>query len=254
MPAYHPFLSLAPSLKTNRDAEYCHTRDVHALLEVSAVLQEAGYSMGRTLVNHPPTPDEPPRTIKTVDTSRVPPDDVIMTSTRPPKHDARYDDRKPLRPAYTDLEDRVFRIWALVLDCIARSTVWLAEPVRDLVRPGFEGYRHLSFYIRLSANIKETNDHEGSGWTKVPRKPRSVGYVLRVDELWPGGPGYLGFFSMDSRYTLAWASLLRDRFPEFVTTPGFAMVEMTEGVTPHRPTDLEFHSDWKTEVVVHQPM
>ena len=254
MPAYHPFLSLAPSIKSNGGPEYCHTRDLHPLMEVCDVLHDQGYQLGRALVNHPPTQDEAPATVRQVDTSGVASEDLIVTATRPPKHDHEYDDPKALRRAFTDLEDRIFRIWALALDRLARSTVWLAEPARDLIRPGFEGHRQLSFVVRGPAYIKETNDLVGSGWQRVPRKPRSVGYVLRVEELWPGGPGYLGFFGMDSRFTLAWASMLRERFPDFVREPGFAMVELSEGATPTRPTDIAFHSDWSAEVVVHRAM
>lgn len=248
----HTFSFFNSVRDSNRSLRSFHQRDVSAQMEISWALQPWGYTYGEPLLNRPPAAKErsadPP--VASVDLSVVRPGDLILTTTRPPLSDPRHGDRKRVDRGYTTLEAALFDVWAHYLEVCARLHVKLAPWLHPLVRPGFEGRRDMVFSEREGARYRELNALDGAGWQRARREARTAAFLLRLEELWPEGPGFLGIFAMDGTTTFVWAYLLRHGLAALLTEPGFVMVELVGGPIPRRNTDMRWCLDWKVERVI----
>jgi hypothetical protein len=259
-PHVHHFAFLNSPRDTTRRVPPFQIRDGGAAWLIAAALEDEGFQLGEILPNSPPPPAEEeeeelePEDRAEVDLSPVAPDDLVLTTTRIPVSDRAQGDRSQVQRGWTTLEDPLFALWILFLDIISRSHVRLAAPMRSKVRPGYEDRREVAFRMRKGASYRERNAMDGTGWHWVPREPRTAAFLLRVLELWPGGPGYLGIFGMDGTSTLIWAWLLRHRAPELLRQPAFVMADLCGGQIPERPTDLSWIGRWNVELVLQHPL
>ena len=71
-------------------------------------------------------------------------------------------------------------------------------------------------------------------------------------ELWPGGPGYLGFCGMGASTALGWSQLLRHRHADLLQSEGFFMAELN-GPLPENAVNLRWAEAWRSEIILRAP-
>ena len=248
----YPFNYFVARRDHNRGFKIHQRRDLGAAIELLAALRKIGYEYGQPLLNFPPEHPrrKPTDKLHKVDVSFVQAGDLILQTTRPPLDDREHGDRKQIELGYTDLEWQLFAVWRQYLEICARSHVKLGSRVRDDLPEGFENRKDMAFREGTGAPYKELNALDGSGWRKH-RGRRTAAFLLRVEELWENGPGFLGAFGMDGTSTMIWAYRLSRDFSELLSEPGFVMAEMEGSTIPTRSTDLRWANDWPIEIVLH---
>ena len=228
--------------------------DVAAAWNVAGALERAGFMLGNMFFHYPP-PEQGAPGLLPIDVSRVGPNDLILTATRletePPDSEVRC--RKQVQRGHTNLEQVIEAKW--------RGYIDISERLRVVVRPRlakrFDQAHANRFHIRFSegegAHYKRLMD---SALRSIDKNPpyATAGYVLRLRELWPGGPGYLGFFGLDGTAALLFSDVLRRRHTDLLHEEGFAIVELTgPGAVPEREPDMRWASNWRSEVILRAP-
>ena len=252
--AVHPFFYYQPRPDQSRALRIPWIRDETASHEIQMALLARGMAPGEPILNRPPPErlraEPPPAEHLTVDLSFVRPEDVLLLTTRPPLDDREHGDRKQIEKAYTRIERVILHAVRPHLEVCARSHVKLAAGPRSALPERFQTRRDMAFRQGEGGFYKELNALDGRGWRRWRKRPRTAAFLLRVESLWPGGPGLLAAFGMDGTSTLVWAYRLRRDFAHLLDEPGFTMVEMTARPLPDRPTDLRFANDWRIEPVI----
>lgn len=141
-----------------------------------------------------------------------------------------------------DLEGRILAAWRFA--SLSRVEAILHPTFHGELARGFEDRKHIIFYAREGSRYNEL------GAARYRSSNRTAAFLLHLDELGPGEPGYIGIFAMDGTTTLIWAYLLRTRFPELAEKPGFVMAELEMGVIPTRTPDLGFAQSWDATVIL----
>lgn len=255
--AVHPFLYSLPGKDRTRERPVTATRDGDASRELVVALLERGYRLGEPMLN-PPDPEARTRDLeelspREVDVSFVRPGSVLVLTTRPPLDDRDYGNMKQVEPSNTRPERRVFAAARRHFPILARPYAKLAPDHRSRLAPGFESRRHIEFYQHRGGWYKALNALDGEGFRPPPGRWRTAAFLLRVEELWPEGPGLLAAFGMDSVSTLVWAYRLRRDLAWLLDGEGgplFAMAEMEGAPAPQGATDLRFAEGWKIELVL----
>ena len=85
---------------------------------------------------------------------------------------------------------------------------------------------------------------------RTPLGDRTAAWILRVDEIWPGGPGLCAAWGVNALSTLAFCNLLRYRCPQFLDNRGLTMIELHPTKAPTRPSTYEWTRDWDYSVVM----
>lgn len=230
-------------------------RDCSASSELLFPLFQLGFAQGEPIFQQPPL--VPPRgpvpfeQLHKVDLSFLRPGALILQTTRPPIHDRDAGPQKQVERAYTDLEHHTFEVWKLYLEYVARTHVRLAPAIQPLVRDGFQDRRELGFKQKgWGAPYSELNALQGAGWRRYDGERRSALFLLRLEDAWTQGLGYLCAFGMDGCMTLCWCYRLARDLKHLLAKPGFVMAEIELGRMPQRATDLRFCLDWKIEILV----
>lgn len=249
MPRLHPFFNFQNPKADGRKVRVGFHVDVAAAWNVAAAFECKGFSLGSLLFNFPPQEGEP-RAQMRIDTSRFAPSDLIVTSTRfetePPNSvDAC---RKQVQRGYTDLETLIESHWRQHIATSRRLFLKLQPRHAKHFAQGYENRFRIRFFEEEGAPYKHlANAEERQNDAHPPSA--SAAYLLRVRELHPGGPGYLGFFGLDSTTTLVWSHLLRHKHTELLHEEGFAIAEIS-GPIPMREPDMAFAEEWKSEIVL----
>jgi len=245
VPRFFPFVFFLAPRDRSRLLRIFQNRDVSATLELSMALTRLGFEYGELLLNFPPPPGAENGPLLPVETNALP-GDVILTTGRMPLHaEEELDHIKHLRRADTDLERAIVAAWLPHFRLLTRGNASLARDHRSALSPDYADRRHIEFYLRHGAGYKQLAREQYRG------EPRTAAFLLRMRELWPGGPGYAGAFGMDGTTSLIWAYLLRTRLADLLQEDGFVMVELS-GSIPERPTSLAFADAWKSQVLLQQ--
>jgi hypothetical protein len=250
MPHVHPLIYYAPAKADGRKTRVGFHVDVTAAWNVADALGRSGYTLGRMLFNYPPQ-EGAPREVMQIDTSRFKRGDMLLTPTRfetepPGSPDAC---RKQTQRGYTDLEGLVVGHWRNRIATSRRLFLKLQPAYANRFAPSYENRFRIRFFEEEGAPYKHlANAEERQNDSNPPTA--SAAYLLRLRELYPGGPGYLGFFGLDSTTTLIWSHLLRHRHADLLHEEGFAIAEIS-GPIPVREPDLEFAEEWKSEIILH---
>src|SRR5262249_17382285 len=83
-------------------------------------------------------------------------------------------------------------------------------------------------------------DDEWTRFDASEQPKKSPAFAFHVDELWPGGPGYLAAFGMGGIETLVWVHKLTIEYPHLLCRSPFIMAELTRGKAPTRPQTTAF--------------
>jgi hypothetical protein len=231
-------------------------RDGDAFAEISFVLYSHGYEYGGLLLNPPP---EEPGNASAVDVSFLTSSDLLVVNTRPPLDDFDSDDKKRVPSSSNNLERSIFVALKPYLAKCARTRVKLSEAVAHQLPERFGERAFIWFYENTTqkrhtdGSYKKFRGLAGKSWQTPDGPERTAFYLIRVPEVWEGGPGLLAAFGMSGTETLVWSYLLRTRFPEWILSNEFLMAEAMPSVLPQQPTDLSFASDWQVTPIIQLP-
>ena len=243
MPRVAPFVYFRKYRDQVRVAQHV---DGTALLHLVAAFGAHGYAFGPPQLNHP-KPDFN-GLVREHAARPLASDDVIVSATRVELGEDNGCRKRVLR-GNTTLESHIERAWSRVLLVSDRRQIATRPSVERYFEAGRASRRNVEFFVADHARYKA---FPSDGRARVPSPAPTAGYLLRVRELFPGGPGYCGAFGMNSSTGLVWSALLLTRFPELVEKEGFFMAEM-RGTIPDRPFDLSFVEDWDCEIVLKAP-
>jgi hypothetical protein len=258
MRKFHPLTYRIAPRDKKRLPKMHQRRDLCAGLELASALYRLGFQLGYQILNQPPRkgPQKPLPGGRPfpVDISFVKPQDILLHFTRPPFSDIEAGAKRKIAPAYTDLEERLFKVWQRFLWVSSRDHVHVARELHGRFDPRFRHCRQMSFRQKgWGAPYSRVNACEGEGWRLPPDKRRTVLFLLRLAEAWEGGPGYVCAFGMDGCTTLIWAHRLATDLSYLLEKPGFVIAELTLGKLPDHITDLRFSESWPiVPVLVHE--
>jgi len=257
----HPFL-FTTRLDYSTPASPVWLRDQLANAELTAGLAELGIARPASpIVNMPPTEVVDPRRLLGGDELlRIPvdhlrPGDFLVVTTRLPKDDIEEGNRMWVEPGQTDLERWIFDWVDRYLAILSRSHIKLSPYVRDALPEELVGRANFSSYQSGTFGLyKEMNAGRGFRGVDDETGRWVPAFVLRTDALWPGGPGAIVAFSMESLSTAAWCWRLRRDLSRLVAQPGFHFWELCPEPLPERPTDPSWAADWAAKPIVDLPL
>jgi hypothetical protein len=254
MPLVYPLFYYQRPRSEGRKVRMGFHVDVAAAWSVAAALGTSGYELGEMFFNYPPpSPGEP--ALLPIDVSGVRPEDLILTSTRfeSEPEDPEVMCRKRVQRGHTTLEQDIEAAWRRYIHISERLRVVVQPRVAKYFEPGYENRFYIRFHEAESAPYKKLTEPTLRDIDRKP-PPATVGYVLRLRELWPGGPNYLGFFGLDSTMALLLAHLLRRRHAELLHEEGFAIVELNGSNIPARAPDMRWSLGWESRVILRAPV
>ncbi len=246
MPSVYPFVYYRRPRK-GQPLKLAFNVDVIALMNVVAALYRQGYELGEIQLNYPP-PRGGAKHPSDFDPNRLVCDGLIVSATRPDL-DPINKCRKVVQKGYTPLEEWIEAAWHCVIQSSERLQLILEPSAARFLAKGYESRRNIEFNEREGARISGLPDDASF---RPHQDAPTAAYLLRLRELWPGGPGYLGSFAMESTAALAWSHLLRHRHADLLQTEGFFMAELS-GPLPGHVSNLRWADAWRSEIILRAP-
>lgn len=250
----HPVWSLQRPRDKSRDPHIAVPRDGIANSDMlGSLVRNLGFDYGEPLLNfrsaEPGGECDGSNGLSRVDLSFARSGDCLLYGTRPPINEHLQPARKASPPAATDLEQRIFDVWASIFDLCARNRVRLNAEMARQLSPDFDNRRDIVFYQNGDSRYKHLRT--GHRWQR-PGNPRlTAAYLLVVDELPGGGPGLINPFGMDALVTLAWCYRLGRDFAHLLREPGFTLVEIEMLPVRKQPGIPHWAREWRIETLVH---
>ena len=252
MPDAYPFLYAAPRSRPDRPVNIATSRDPEANTQLKLALFEKGYGFGDSILNYPPRERSfelfPPHQLKKVSLPQLRPGDVLLASTRPPLSDGHQNDKKKVEPSNTVVERAIFMHWWRYFRRVARSSVVFTEAAASYLPEGKKDRGNMTFF-QDGCRYMYLQPLDGKRSPRAPLGQRTAAFLLRVDEVWPGGPGLLAAWGLDALATLAWCTLLRHSHAALLDKRGLTMVELHPTETPQRPDTHAWVRDWRVSPV-----
>ncbi len=249
MPFAHAFTYPPARLHADRPPLIEATRDSIASLELRLALFDQGFGFGKTILNVPPkerTFDRLPESeLRHVDMSFADPGDLLCGTTRPGLSEFKQNDKKKVENSQTTLERAVFRVYERYFRRCSRSSVVLTERAASFLPEEFKSRANMTFFQK-NCRYKELHTLDPDGKAIQPPAQCTAAFLLRVDHLWPNGPGFVGAWSMNAQATLAWCTQLRTTYSQLLDNRGLTVVEihLTDDV-PEQPDTHDWVHDWK---------
>jgi hypothetical protein len=242
--AYHASRSKDPRFRIHQ------LRDGDAFVELASVLYSRGYEYGGLFLN-PPT--DKPKNAPPVNISSLTALDLLVLNTRPPLHDIEEEVKRPVRPSYTRLENRIFRTLKQYFKICSRSHILLEKPIAEQLDNDYKNRANILFRESLDGSYLKYRGYGDKFWQKSEGERLTAFYLIQIPSLWKNGPGLLAAFGMAGTETLAWNYLLRTRFPKWIGSYQFLMAEVLPAKLPRKPTDLTFANEWKVTPILRLP-
>lgn len=234
--------------RPEEDPKLFQARDGMAFGELTAGLPAQGYSFGTTIHFYPD--DE--RRLDEFPAFQC--GDLLVLPTRPPLTDreAKIPPRRIIRDSKNELEKLLFKQIFRYLSYCTRKHVTLTEEAQRCLGVDPNEWGSLEFFENtgMTHPFGEAHIQKHSVTGRKPQKdqpPSTVGFLVQVASLsGVGGTrglpcGLLAAFGMDGYSTLIWNRLLRVRFPELLTRPGFVMAQIIfKQPIPRRPLTPAF--------------
>ncbi len=242
----HPFLFFGTPDRS-RDHEPYQARDMICLPHLLAALTDQGYELGEIILNTPPQEGEARDAVAPV-AIRLGASDTLLVVTRFPLNDALSDLKRVLR-GHTEHEPMVLDAARRVFSMLCRPKMTLQEALWEWARAGFENRVNIQYYLQNGANFHGLRRADRGRAEKPPAEPRTSAFLLNL-ELRPGGPRMIAAFGMHAHATMVWSQILARQHPEWLTQPGFTMVDLIRKRVPKRATLLTFAQEWRYEIVM----
>jgi hypothetical protein len=243
----------SPRHDAKRPTNIASTRDPEASDQLAKALFERGFGFGESILNYPAEERRydllPIEALHPVDVPFVQEQDLLYLTTRPPLSDGHHADRKKVEPGNTDLERLLFLHFWRYFEICSRSHVKLTEEAATFLAPGRKNRARMIFYQEgcryqyLQAPGRPTSRRE-------PLGDRTAAFLVRVDELVPGGPGLVAAWGQDAQATLAWCTLLRHRYSGLLDNRGLTIVEFEPGPEVVRPSSHAWARGWHAQVIL----
>lgn len=249
----HPFYYPSPRRDTTRAVNLATPRDSEANSELRLALHGLGYDFGESVLNYPADPCRfdlvPDDLLTRVEFPFAAAGDVFVKATRPPLSDDAQGDAKKIEPSNTSAERAIFRQYWRYFRVCARSRIQLTPEAAVFLPDDMQDRAEMLFFQK-SPNYMYLQGIDGRRTGgREPYGDRTAAFVLRVDEIWPGGPGLCAAWSLNALATLAFCGLLRARCPDVLERRGLTMFELDTIEAPNRPTTYSWLRDWQmTEV------
>jgi hypothetical protein len=207
-------------------------RDGAAFNELAATLPPLGYQYGTTIHFYPN--DKRPLN----DLPELRSNDLLVLTTRPPLTDreAVHKPRRIILSSQNDLEKLIFKQLFHHISYCTRRHIHLAAGARDRLAADPRKWESLEFYENSGAThplgVSIIKKHLGLPKKQQAGDKSTVAFLFRADNLpgiddTPGLPcALLASFGMDGYSTLIWNTIVRHKYPDFVTKAGFVMAEL----------------------------
>lgn len=253
VPKAHRFLYAAPRPHPDRAIHTESVRDSVANHELEAALIERGFGFGRSVLNFPPNERRfdllPFERLFKVELPFVQPEDILVQTTRPPLSEAIQNDRKKVEPSNSTLERATFLHWWRYFRGISRSSVRLRSSVARFLGDDFKDRQFMTFH-QVGCLYKSLG---AAGCEPTPESeipPRTAAFLLRVDSIVDGGPGYIAAWGLNAEATLAWNRMLRHRYSHLLDNRGLTVVELETTEKPERFSTYDYMDDWSARVLL----
>jgi hypothetical protein len=239
--------------KNDRQLRPHQLRDADAFNEISALLNQKGYTYGGLILNFPPKKGARPRR---VDTSFVTSNDLIVLTTRPPLDDEKAKGKKLISRSHTTLENKVFAALRPYLRSCTRLIVELSPRLAEQLPVAVANRACIEFKGGYGATYKSYSSHGLLSMQKAGFPSRTAMYLVHPPKRHKDDPDILCAFGMGGTETLIWAYLLRTKFPDKLTldAPRFVMAELTTHRVPLAPIDFSFADTWQVEFLLDVPL
>lgn len=248
----HRFLYSAPRSRPEGPTNFVLTRDQEAMSNLIHVVAQHGFELGASILNFPPRKRcfdlLPLDSLFNVELPFVEECDILCQATRPPLSDGHHHDRKRVEPSNTNLERAIFYHWWRYVSRCTRSSIVLRDTVAECLPKGFKNRQDMTFH-QTGCRYKYLQESGRSRSQENPEGDRTAAFLLRVDAIFPGGPGLIAAWGLNAVSTLAWSRMLRHRHSDLLDTRGLTMVELIPGKTPDRPSTYDYLDDWNLEIL-----
>lgn len=242
----YPFLFFGrPQRK--RDHAIWQVRDLICLPHLLQALQRQDEELGEIILNMPPQNGEGVGRLAPV-AVRLGLTDTLLVVTRFPLDDDPTDKRALLR-GYTTLEPEVFEAARRVFKYLNRKKMVLQPGLWEFMRKGFEDRVSIEYFQQLGARFRKLRTAEIGRAAAPPAAATTSAFLLNA-QLRNGGPRLIACFAMDHISTLAWSQIVALQHPDWLTRPGFTMVDLVRKEVPKRPLLLTFTREWRPEIVL----
>jgi hypothetical protein len=234
-----------PSIANPRDSEACS--------QIRYALENLGYRIGDSILNYPAKQKcfdlFDVADLTSVDVPFLQGGDVIVQATRPPLTEGHQDDKKKIEPSNTTLERLLFLVFWRYIRLCSRSYVVLTQECARHLPNGMENRAEMSF-LQWGCRYTYLAKLDSKRSRRNPLGDCTAGFLLRVDEIFPGGPGLVAAWGQNAHATLAWCTQLRHRYPDLLESRGLTIVDLHPQPVPERPSNHLWALDWKVTPVM----
>ena len=191
--------------------------------------------------------------------------DLIVMTTRPPLDDNPSESpHLVIRRTGSPLEQSILNSLRKYFKYCSRLQVTVEDEYAQDFEPGRDDRHHI-LYTAHGAHIERRHfnfaryrvttrfkDRKQLSWR--PDDPRTALYLLHVKEAIEDGPDLLVSFGMTGSCGLAWAHIVRTRFPELLDGYRFVVAEMEIGAIAQTPVTLSFAEQWNTNIILNREL
>jgi hypothetical protein len=186
-------------------------RDGLAILELSPLLYEAGYTYGGAILN---IPKELQGLIPLKETvTDIEQHDMVLLTTRPPLDEEGV--RRPIQSSGSELEQYIFRSLRAFFRTCDRSEIVLAEELKPAIDD--ERVNELRAVLFYQSNGGRVRLVDSIARPREPMESRlTLGYLISIPTIPPRGFRLLVAFGMGGTETLRFCHLLRQHFTAYL--------------------------------------
>lgn len=249
----HSVVYATPRQDSKRLPNIAAPRDPEANSQMRIALHDLGFDWGESILNYPPAQlnydllREDSLTRVTLPFVRS--GDLLFQTTRPPLSDGKHDDRKKIEPSNSNVERAIFMHYWRYFKAVSRSYVELTEEAASYLRVGKKNRASMTFY-QEGCRYQFVQELGGKRSRRSPYGGRTAAFLMRVDSLWEGGPGFVAAWGLNALSTLAWCTLLRNRYSALLDNRGLTMVELDPTNPPSQPVTHEWTQQWGVQILL----
>jgi hypothetical protein len=251
----HSFFNSAPRHDHSRVPHRAWVRDAVANVNLRVGLIGHGFELGESILKLPPDHVNfdllPEDELVHVEIPFAREGDVLAATTRPPLSDGEHMDNKKIEPSNSTIERAILAHYCGYFARCSRAFVTLNEEAASFLPQGMKNRAEMTFYQEDGCRYQYLQALDGTRSRRKPMEEWTAAFLLRVDQLWPGGPGLVAAWGLNAISTLAWSAMLRDGCSSLLDRRGLTMVELHPTEAPDRPSTYDWLQSWAMRPVFH---